>query len=64
MKGMVIKMSADEKKRFIMDKVDVCVIGAGHAGCEDDFPVGRTDCAVRLTDIHLPVFKDKDCVFK
>lgn len=34
MKGMVIKMSADEKKRFIMDKVDVCVIGAGHAGCE------------------------------
>lgn len=34
MKGMVIKMSTDEKKRFIMDKVDVCVIGAGHAGCE------------------------------
>ena len=34
MKGMVIKMTADEKKRFIMDKVDVCVIGAGHAGCE------------------------------
>lgn len=34
MKGMVIKMSADEKKRFIMDKVDVCIIGAGHAGCE------------------------------
>lgn len=34
MKGMVIKMSTDEKKCFIMDKVDVCVIGAGHAGCE------------------------------
>lgn len=23
-----------EEKRFLMDKVDVCVIGAGHAGCE------------------------------
>ena len=23
-----------EKKNFLMDKVDVCVIGAGHAGCE------------------------------
>ena len=23
-----------DKKEFIMDQVDVCVIGAGHAGCE------------------------------
>ncbi len=27
-------MSEDKKKDFLMDKVDVCVIGAGHAGCE------------------------------
>ncbi len=27
-------MSEDKNKNFLMDKVDVCVIGAGHAGCE------------------------------
>ncbi len=25
---------SQEKKSFLMDKVDVCVVGAGHAGCE------------------------------
>ena len=23
-----------EKKSYLADKIDVCVIGAGHAGCE------------------------------
>ena len=27
-------MSNDKEKNFLMDTVDVCVIGAGHAGCE------------------------------
>ena len=27
-------MSVDKKNDFVMDKVDVCIIGAGHAGCE------------------------------
>lgn len=27
-------MLTENKKKFVMDQVDVCVIGAGHAGCE------------------------------
>ena len=46
-------MSEIFDKSYIQDKVDVCVVGAGHAGCEAALACARLGLTMKDVGSHI-----------
>ena len=47
--------------RFVSDTVDICVIGAGHAGIEAALAAARLSCKVALLTLNLDSVGNMPC---
>ena len=47
--------------RFVADSVDVCVVGAGHAGIEAALAAARLGCRVALLTLNLDSVGNMPC---
>ena len=47
--------------RFVADSVDVCVVGAGHAGIEAALAAARLGCKVALLTLNLDSVGNMPC---